>query len=130
MALAYGLGSTPSTAVQLYIPRSLFFTGKGGCVQLIAENENRFDEFGQPSNERTEIIDINKEKIISVHEENKLHMSVNQNSTIHQTIPEITSEMSNNFNEGAKKLVLKADKCKFSGLSTEKLAITHYSKVG
>ena len=40
MALAYGLGSTPSTAVQLYIPRSLFFTGKGGCVQLIAEKEN------------------------------------------------------------------------------------------
>ena len=41
IAVAYGLGSTPSTAVQLYIPRSLFFTGKGGSVQLMAGKRKR-----------------------------------------------------------------------------------------
>ena len=34
--VAYGLGATPSTAVQLYMPRLLFLTANGGMVQLMA----------------------------------------------------------------------------------------------
>ena len=34
---AYGLGRSPVGSVQLYMPRSLSRTGKGGEVQLIAE---------------------------------------------------------------------------------------------
>ena len=37
MAVAYGLGSTPSTPVQLNMPMSLLRTRKGSEVQLIAE---------------------------------------------------------------------------------------------
>ena len=37
IAVAYGLGSSPSTPVQLYIPISLFLMANGASVQLMAE---------------------------------------------------------------------------------------------